>query len=412
MKSILKKFIVPTCIVTIAIIGVILAVRTNSASAGPSDNVTGWALSDMPTASEQIPTPGNPYGGKGLGWISLNDTNTGSGGGSYGINLGTDGKFTGKAWSENGGWLDFQPAGIPVNAGAAGTATTSGASVSPTCLADDTQACQVTGWIRFTGAPSDPWNGGWDGWVSMSGTNYKVMLSAATPVPGDPAHKMRTLSGYAWGDRVVGWVNFQWAVVTLPTIIPPECQSPLVPNPNNPNQPPLDCVCPGTFTAPNPVTGSCEVPPQCPTPYNYPKMTGYDKTCACVPRPDHREDCPVTDMCPDTKFDIPGDPRTGTIDLATQGTQTSMPVGYSVSGSQCGIFGCAEKGKSGYNPNATIDVPSLCSECTAKSPDYNLPLSQKAGKAICSPCHPGVKGYNEKTGLCPTGPKTPVYIET
>ena len=52
---------------------------------------------------------------------------------------------------------------------------------------------------RVLGASTGPGDG-WDGWVSLSGDKYSVDLSAGT------------LSGFAWGDDVVGWITFNGAV--------------------------------------------------------------------------------------------------------------------------------------------------------------------------------------------------------
>jgi hypothetical protein len=124
------------------------------ASAAPTDNVTGYAFSDMPnSADEDIPLPipdssDNHYGGHGLGFIKMSDVR-------YGVNLGADGKFTGYAWSELGGYVQFNPSTFPT-----GATDAHGAQVSESCLSGLT-ACSVTGWIRFISASNDPQSGGW-----------------------------------------------------------------------------------------------------------------------------------------------------------------------------------------------------------------------------------------------------------
>jgi hypothetical protein len=63
---------------------------TQLARASSTDNVLGWVWADP------------------IGWISLNDLNPGSGGGTYGVNVDlSTGVVNGFAWSENAGWICF-----------------------------------------------------------------------------------------------------------------------------------------------------------------------------------------------------------------------------------------------------------------------------------------------------------------
>jgi len=145
-------------------------------SASTADNVSGFAWSDT------------------IGWISFNCTDTNvCATSSYGVNLSASGDFTGFAWSDNIGWIDFAPTG-PYPTGP-------GTSANPAQLEGDS----VTGWIRVcsvfasgcSGAlKNDIYRGGWDGWISMSGDNYGVMLT------DDNLHN------FAWGSEIVGWIDF------------------------------------------------------------------------------------------------------------------------------------------------------------------------------------------------------------
>lgn len=384
-RSTLQFISIGMIAIAITVFAVVFSSHPKTINASTAENVTGWALSDAPTSSDQIISPGNFYGGRGLGWISLNDTNQGSGGGTYGVNLGTDGKFIGKAWSEYGGWVDFNPSGpYPDNT------DPHGASVTATCLSGNTE-CPVTGWIRFTAAPNDPQAGGWDGWVKMSGIvnsqrigqeTYSVMLSALD------SNNVRTFSGYAWGDRVVGWVDFEWAKVTLPAA-PKPIPGCMDSNASNYNK--LATVSDGSCTylcpdgTPKPTNGICPTISCVNADPNYFGMTGYLAECPCKPRSSHPEDCgSVPDICPTTtKFD-------GTVDQNTVDVQTTLPTGYSVKNNLCGIWGCTKNGDSGYNPAATID-DGTCKPCTPQSPDWN---------AATQGCVP------------PKGPKKPIFIET
>ena len=216
------------------IIAVLVMTNPQQSIAGPTNNVSGWAWSDMPNGngivpiedpeigqvqdpapyigSNEITDTTNSYGGRGLGWISLNSSNPGSGGGSYGVNLDIQtGIFSGYGWSEYGGWVDFAPtSGFPES-------PNTGAKIDPTCLASE-NPCPITGWIRYIDAAKDAQSGGWDGWVKMSGKtapvsgaakNYGVGLLA----PVDNVRKFN--NGYAWGGDVVGWVNFSKAQVNI-----------------------------------------------------------------------------------------------------------------------------------------------------------------------------------------------------
>jgi len=165
----------------------------NNAKAAPID-VAGWAWSEN------------------IGWISFNDLNCdvdgdetyeggGEGGGAtpapagcpiagavipYGVDLDSfSGDLSGYAWSNNIGWISFEPADIVGCPGVCQPNLAGGV---------------FSGWAR---ALSN--GGGWDGWISLncanSGgcavSNYSVSLNASND-----------FEGWAWGDSVVGWISF------------------------------------------------------------------------------------------------------------------------------------------------------------------------------------------------------------
>ncbi len=151
----------------------------NFASAGTNDNVSGWAWSDT------------------VGWISFNCTDTNScGTSSYGVRVDEiTGVFSGYAWSDNIGWIRMDPEG----------SYPSGSGTSPNGV--KLVGNRVTGWARActvfasgcSGAlKDDAYRGGWDGWISMSGTSpdYGVILD------GD------AFRNFAWGYMIVGWVDW------------------------------------------------------------------------------------------------------------------------------------------------------------------------------------------------------------
>ena len=136
-------------------------------SAAVDGDLSGWAWSS------------------GIGWISFNCSNTDSIDGSctksgYKVHQNSDGTLTGYAWSPTIGWIQFGgfSSGFPTGSGTASVnARISGSN--------------VIGWAKALSAD----NQGWDGWISLSGTNYGVTSGS-------------TFSGYAWGSDVIGWVSF------------------------------------------------------------------------------------------------------------------------------------------------------------------------------------------------------------
>jgi hypothetical protein len=88
-KHLIGLFAFAAVLLVILNIAVILTPE-HQAIATTSENVMGWAWSDTG------------------GWLSLNNTNAGSGGGSYGVNVNLSTKeVTGFAWSDSQGWVCF-----------------------------------------------------------------------------------------------------------------------------------------------------------------------------------------------------------------------------------------------------------------------------------------------------------------
>lgn len=140
-----------------------------------------------------------------VGWISFKGTcGTGC---EYGVLVDGDGNLSGHGWSEHLGWLSFDKS----DSGSAGALEPRVASKPSNAFIDYAQTpAELVGFGRFlsacvgnncSGGTLKPEGGGWDGWVSLSrpsgSPDYKVELQANN-----------LLSGYAWGDLNVGWVNF------------------------------------------------------------------------------------------------------------------------------------------------------------------------------------------------------------
>lgn len=129
-----------------------------------------------------------------IGWISFNCINTNDCATSdYKVNIATSsgqGVFTGYAWSPNIGWISFNDNDF-----------------SHQNVVTNLSTGAVTGWARATAGIGR--TDGWDGWISMSGTNYETGPAYITGNRGitfDPATGI--FKGYAWGDTNVGWLTF------------------------------------------------------------------------------------------------------------------------------------------------------------------------------------------------------------
>ncbi len=321
-------------------------------AAGPTHKVTGWAFSGLPNDQDN-PQPGT-FGGsnstlyywtasQAMGWISMASTNANSGGGSYGVTLDpVTGKFSGYAWSELGGWVDFAPTATPPS-NANTTAQT--AFVDPTCLADKTRTCPVKGWIRFVNGASG--SSSWDGWVNME------IFTTSTINPAFPnklgvtllpeANGVRKFWGFAWGSDVVGLVNFDKAQVELTD------------------------VCPDTTFAQT----------------SNPKNTGIDPltvgTQTTIPKGYTIKTIDGVEMC--GIFGCTDKTAVNYVKNATVDDNSCIPK----------VVLCPDGTKA---PNGNIKECPEEPTCTPKSETYN-PIS-----GLCEECHPGVKDYNAVTGLC------------
>lgn len=123
----------------------------------------------------------------GVGWISINNTNQG-GAVNYGLGIPTGaGNVSGYVWSENIGWISFNSSDL-------------GGCPSGTCSARR-EGDNLKGWAKIMSIPQAGANaGGWQGWVSLSGSNYGVQISKMLGV-GSGSHT------YAWSDEL-GWIDF------------------------------------------------------------------------------------------------------------------------------------------------------------------------------------------------------------
>jgi hypothetical protein len=192
----IKKFIAPFVMLGAFVVGVSFA----SAQATTVE-LEGFAWSDT------------------VGWISMN-CKTGSASASdicgvsnYKVTVGGGGALTGYGWSDNVGWVKFGGlSGIPAGGTNANYDALSG---------------NVTGFVRVCSGMlgSSYWNvnnscsgssrtDGWDGFISLA--------SKTNPVYGVTVASNGLFSGFAWGDEVVGWIDFSMVKLSNSTVLPGE----------------------------------------------------------------------------------------------------------------------------------------------------------------------------------------------
>ncbi len=150
-----------------------------------------------------------------VGWMSLNCKTGGPTGNdicasrNYRVTINSNRLLDGYAWSEHIGWVKF--GGLNVSNAPSGSGTSKvNAQVTGTypnlTFTGWARACAATLGGNCTSATTDPNAGGWDGWISLGGTNYSVRTSDSGMVA----------NSYAWGSQVVGWIDM-FSRVTLLT---------------------------------------------------------------------------------------------------------------------------------------------------------------------------------------------------
>ena len=174
------------------ILALVVATVVANAQATVKD-LSGWAWSDA-----------------NIGWVSFNsnDNNTGTNGSgkspiAYKVQLDTStGNLSGYAWSSNIGWIKFGGLSSFPSGG-----VNANVNVSTGAVTGYARACAGTASGNCSSMTSR--TDGWDGWISLSGTNHATGNTAGTGgvtyvVDGTTA----TLKGNSWGSDVVGWLKF------------------------------------------------------------------------------------------------------------------------------------------------------------------------------------------------------------
>jgi hypothetical protein len=219
LKSIkfkLKKVIRSTPLVIVLILSVIAFNFTYSSTL---DNMSGygWGADWIDLNSNGLQDLPNETSG-GMGWLSFNCVNedgTCVVGDNYGVNIDSITKnISGYAWSNNYGWLKF--GGLSNFPTGGGTSPTN-AKFTGTVLNGNFNG-SISGWARFCAPSANPdscsgfvindQNGGWDGWVSLSGSTPNYGITVTNNI----------LSGFAWGGNdndknIIGWIDLSGVVI-------------------------------------------------------------------------------------------------------------------------------------------------------------------------------------------------------
>lgn len=117
------------------------------------------------------------------------------------------GQLSGFAWSDNIGWIYFGPDTDTAKAGDAPQEPKEWAKIDLSATSSGSSDRIITGWARAF-RPINPEGqtlGGWDGWISMSGTASNAQKS---PYSVSVNLNNNEFSGWAWGSDVIGWISF------------------------------------------------------------------------------------------------------------------------------------------------------------------------------------------------------------
>lgn len=225
IKIKMKKKILLTIMLFISVFTFVSSIRV---FAGPSDNAIDYLWGGSEEVADGL-INGNESG---LGWASMNNISSGDAF-AYGVNIPSDGSpASGYAWSENVGWISFNPADV----------SDSNCPLSPApCQSAhlNTATNKIEGWARIVSIKDALVignSGGWKGYIALGG--------AGVLDPGVSVSNIATgeLSGYALSATDVpslgtinyelGWIDFSKAKLTgLTPPVPPTVTLSAGPNP-------------------------------------------------------------------------------------------------------------------------------------------------------------------------------------
>jgi hypothetical protein len=142
-----------------------------------------------------------------IGWISMNCSNSNSCVGgtaagpkvNYNVQIETDGRVTGYAWSPHIGWVRFGGlSGFPSGPGTVSQSARANGVFPNLTFAGWARACSAAANVTSCSGGSNSSAGGWDGWISLGGTQHSIRTNVSGVVA----------NSYAWGSMNVGWVDF------------------------------------------------------------------------------------------------------------------------------------------------------------------------------------------------------------
>jgi len=137
-----------------------------------------------------------------IGWISFSGTSP-----AYGVTEDGSGNLSGYAWSDSIGWIKF--GGLSGFPSGSGTTNANAYIDSNNVLHGCARACAGT--IKSGDSVTNPTQigdcstmtsrqDGWDGWISLDGSNYGVNFASG--------NGQYSQSAYTWGSDVIGWITF------------------------------------------------------------------------------------------------------------------------------------------------------------------------------------------------------------
>ena len=159
-----------------------------------------------------------------IGWISFNSTNVGAGSGpAYSVQVSTTtgstvATFSGYAWSPNIGWISFNAAD---SAGCSDPAGATTGSARATVDASGKLTGRLDGFAMALSSKGR--TDGWNGCISLSGTNHLSPTTGTFSAGGRDYIKGGVtyfeqifngtltgfLRGFAWSPSVIGWLSFE-----------------------------------------------------------------------------------------------------------------------------------------------------------------------------------------------------------
>jgi len=162
---------------------------TEVGAEGTEDELSGWAWSEN------------------IGWVSLNCRNGGNCEGGqdavdYKVMIDSSGNLSGYGWSSNIGWLSFNRTG----SGGTGNPPQADIGNGSGAIARINGNGEIVGWARFLAGAQH--SDGWDGWVSLSGSNYGVETLSEDDNVNNLSFYQDDPERFAWGHNVVGWLKF------------------------------------------------------------------------------------------------------------------------------------------------------------------------------------------------------------